>query len=187
MSQPDVADAHKMATAAPTPLVTTPCKVVDTANLTISEYFGHVASKDGTCSFAVVEVRAADSAAFQTPAFAEYVICNQGIIELEHSDGEIVRVEPGQGAFLPSKLRLRWRFPGPCNYTVVCTPAFSPELAAHEESSGGTIVSAEARERLKAMHQEAGSAPTERGAEGGAEGGAPLRATLVAPVSVVEG
>jgi hypothetical protein len=70
--------------------------VVDTANLTISEYFGHVASKDGTCSFAVVEVRAADSAAFQTPAFAEYVICNQGIIELEHSDGEVVRVEPGQ-------------------------------------------------------------------------------------------
>ena len=199
MSQPDADDAHKMATAAPTPLVTTPCKVVDTANLTISEYFGHVASKDGTCSFAVVEVRAADSAAFQTPAFAEYVICNQGIIELEHSDGEIVRVEPGQGAFLPSKLRLRWRFPGPCNYTVVCTPAFSPELAAHEESSGGTIVSAEARERLKAMHHEAGSAPTEGGSEGGteggaeggteggAEGGAPLRATLVAPVSVLEG
>ena len=130
---PDADDAHKMAAAAQTPLVTTPCKVVDTANLTISEYFGHVASKDGTCSFAVVEVRAADSAAFQTPAFAEYVICNQGIIELEHSDGEIVRVEPGQGAFLPSKLRLRWRFPGPCNYTVVCMPAFSPELAAHEE------------------------------------------------------
>ena len=180
-----------MAAAAQTPLVTTPCKVVDTANLTISEYFGHVASKDGTCSFAVVEVRAADSAAFQTPAFAEYVICNEGIIELEHSDGEIVRVEPGQGAFLPSKLRLRWRFPGPCNYTVVCKPAFSPELAAHEESSGGTIVSAEARERLKAMHHEAGSAPTEGGSEGGteggAEGGAPLRATLVAPVSVLEG
>lgn len=178
-----------MAAAAQTPLVTTPCKVVDTANLTISEYFGHVASKDGTCSFAVVEVRAADSAAFQTPAFAEYVICNQGIIELEHSDGEIVRVEPGQGAFLPSKLRLRWRFPGPCEYTVVCMPAFSPELAAHEESSGGTIVSAEARERLKAMHHEAGSAPTQGGAAGGAagaEGGAPLRATLVAPVSVVE-
>ena len=62
-----------MAAATPTPLVTTPCKVVDTANLTISEYFGHVASKDGTCSFAVVEVSAADNAAFQTPAFAEYV------------------------------------------------------------------------------------------------------------------
>lgn len=176
-----------MAEATPTPLVTTPCKVVDTANLTISEYFGHVASKDGTCSFAVVEVSAADNAAFQTPAFAEYVICNEGIIELEHSDGEVIRVEPGQGAFLPSKLRLRWRFPGPCNYTVVCKPAFSPELAAHEESSGGTIVSAEARERLKAMHQEAGSAPTEGGVAAAAEGSAAaLRATLVAPVNVVE-
>jgi uncharacterized cupin superfamily protein len=176
-----------MAEATPTPLVTTPCKVVDTAKLTISEYFGHVASKDGTCSFAVVEVSAADNAAFQTPAFAEYVICNEGIIELEHSDGEVIRVEPGQGAFLPSKLRLRWRFPGPCNYTVVCKPAFSPELAAHEESSGGTIVSAEARERLKAMHQEAGSAPTEGGVAAAAEGSAAaLRATLVAPVNVVE-
>jgi uncharacterized cupin superfamily protein len=175
-----------MAAATQTPLVTTPCKVVDTASLTISEYFGHVASKDGTCSFAVVEVRAADNAAFQTPAFAEYVICNEGIIELEHSDGETIRVEPGQGAFLPSKLRLRWRFPGPCNYTVVCMPAFSPELAAHEESSGGTIVSPEARERLKAMHQEAGSAPAEGSEAAAAEGSALLRATLVAPVNVVE-
>ena len=135
-----------MAAATPTPLVTTPCKVVDTANLTISEYFGHVASKDGTCSFAVVEERAADNAAFQTPAFAEYVICNEGIIELEHSDGEVIRIEPGQGAFLPCKLRLRWRFPGPCNYTVVCMPAFSPELAAHEESSGGVATVKEASE-----------------------------------------
>ena len=145
-----------MAAATPTPLVTTPCKVVDSANLTISEYFGHVASKDGTCSFAVAEVRAAEIAAFQTPAFSEYVICNEGIIELEHSDGEIIRVEPGQGAFLPSKLRLRWRFPGPCNYTVVCMPAFSPELTAHEES-------------VAAAADSSG-----------------LRATLVSPVNVVE-
>ena len=63
------------------PLVTQPVPVVDTPGLTISEYFGHVASKDGTASFAVVDVRAADDAAFQTPAFAEYVICNAGAIE----------------------------------------------------------------------------------------------------------
>ncbi len=168
--------------ATTSPLVTTPCKVVDSANLTISEYFGNVASKNDTASFAVVDVRAADSAGFQTPAFAEYVICNEGAMELEHSDGQVIRVEAGMGAFLPKSLRLRWRFPGACNYTVVCMPAFSPELAATED--GGTIVDAASRERLKAMHSEAGTATT--GVAAATEGSELLRATLVKPVNVVE-
>ena len=100
------------------PLVTSPVKVVENETITISEYFGRVASADGTASFAVVDVRAADAAAFQTPQFAEYVICNSGAIDLEHSDGEIVRLNEGEGAFLPAFLRLKWKFPGPCNYTV---------------------------------------------------------------------
>ena len=67
---PDAAElrANDMPPTTPTtPVVTTPVTVVDTPNLQIKEYFGHVASKDGTASFALVDVLAADSAAFQTP------------------------------------------------------------------------------------------------------------------------
>ena len=74
-----------------TPQVTTPVKVVDSKNLTINEYFGHVASKDGTTSFALVDVHAADEAGFQTAAFAEFVICNSGAIDFEHSDGQVTK------------------------------------------------------------------------------------------------
>lgn len=164
------------------PIVSSPTKVLDTTNLTISEYFGRVATADAAASFALVEVHAADEAAFQTPAFAEYIICNEGAIELECSDGHVTRVEAGVGCYLPPMLRLRWRFPSACRYAVVCAPAFSPELASHEE--GGTIVDPAARERLIAMHRDAGSTPS---------GGAPVdavtdeqRPALFQPVNVVE-
>ena len=62
------------------PVVTKPIKVVETANLVISEYFGRVASQCDDASFAVVDVLAADAAAFQTPRFAEYVVCTKGTI-----------------------------------------------------------------------------------------------------------
>jgi hypothetical protein len=138
------------------PRVTKPRKVVDTANITISEYFGRVATRDGTASFALVNVRAAEDAAYQTPSFAEYVICNEGAIELVHSDGLRERVEAGEGAYLPANLRVKWSFPGPCSSAVVLVPALSPELAASEE--GGAIVDAEAAESLRKLHGGGGSA-----------------------------
>jgi uncharacterized cupin superfamily protein len=163
------------------PLVTSPVKVVENETITISEYFGRVASADGTASFAVVDVRAADAAAFQTPQFAEYVICNSGAIDLEHSDGEIVRLNEGEGAFLPAFLRLKWKFPGPCNYTVVCMPAFSPELSGTEE--GGTVVDDDSRQKLKSLHSEA-TAP--EAASAAAADAAARRVTIVKPVAVVD-
>ena len=165
-----------------TPTVCSPTKVLDTTNLTISEYFGRVATKDDAASFALVEVRAADEAAFQTPAFAEYIICTEGSIELECSDGHVTRVEAGVGCYLPPMLRLRWRFPGVCKYTVVCAPAFSPELASHEE--GGTIVDPASREKLKELHRDAGSTPS--GAAPVDAAAKELRPALYQPVNVVE-
>ncbi|CAK0794134.1 unnamed protein product [Prorocentrum cordatum] len=88
----------------PTPLITTPVKVVDTANITINEYFGHVASKDGAASFALVDVHAADKAGFQTAAFAEFVICNSGAIDFEHSDGQVTRALPATACTFPRTL-----------------------------------------------------------------------------------
>ena len=162
------------------PTVTTPVAVIDTPNLTINEYFGHVASKDGTASFALVEVAAADSAAFQTPAFAEYIICDAGSIEFEHSDGEKVCVGAGEGAYLPANLRVKWVFPGPCSYTVVCLPAFSPALSANED--GGSIVDDATRKKLKALHG-AAAVVAEPAADGAQTD---LRAVVVKPVAVVD-
>ena len=179
---------HMPPTTPTTPVVTTPVTVVDTPNLQIKEYFGHVASKDGTASFALVDVLAADSAAFQTPSFAEYIICNSGSIVFEHSDGEKVRLCAGEGAYLPAHLRVKWTFPEPCNYTVMCLPAFSPELSAVEE--GGTIVDDAARSRLKELHGAAAQAdaPASDLATATASSSPPakLRARIVQPVAVVD-
>lgn len=165
------------------PLVTTPVTVVATPGITIQEYFGHVASKDGTASFALVDVKAADSAAFQTPSFAEYIICNEGAIDFEHSDGEKVSISAGDGVYLPAGLRCRWVFPSPCHYTVACLPAFSPELSMTEE--GGTIVDDATRAKLKELHSAVGTvAPA---AEAAADStSTKLRAIVVKPVAVVD-
>ena len=160
--------------------VATPVKVVDTKNLSIDEYFGHVASKDGTASFAIVEVRAADEAGFQTPAFAEYIICDRGAIHFEHSDGTVTRIVAGEGAYLPANLRVRWSFPGPCSYAVVCLPAYSPEHCAVEE--GGTIVDSAARKKLKEYHDCHAAAV----AEAPAADDASSRVVAVKPVAVVD-
>lgn len=167
----------------PTLYVTKPVKVVETPNLTINEFFGNVASKDATTSFALVEVAAADEAGFQTPAFAEYVICNTGSIEFTHSDGEIVRAVAGDGVHLPAGLRVKWRFPEPCTYAVVCLPAYSPEMNAVEE--GGTIVDDAAREKLRAIHHEVGSDAV-RSVGDVAAATALARAVVVPPVAVVD-
>lgn len=165
-----------------TPQVATPVKVVDTKNITINEYFGHVASKDGTASFALVDVRAADKAGFQTAAFDEFVICNSGAIDFEHSDGQVTRAVAGDGVLLPADLRHRWIFPGPCNYTVVCLPAYSPELCRVEE--GGTIVDAAARKKLNEFHGD--DVAADAAGERSAANVAGEHAVVVKPIAVVD-
>lgn len=116
------------------PVVVKPVVVVETSELTISEYFGRVASKQDAASVAKVEVRAATEARFQTPSFQEHVICTEGCIELVYGEDQRCRLEQGQSAFLPRGLRVKWTWPGPARYTVVCLPAFSPEMSNSEEA-----------------------------------------------------
>mmetsp|Transcript_2693 Transcript_2693/g.4593 ORF Transcript_2693/g.4593 Transcript_2693/m.4593 type:complete len:274 (+) Transcript_2693:48-869(+) len=115
------------------PVVVRPVAVVETPELTISEYFGRVASKQDIASLAKVEVKAATEARFQTPSFQEHVICTEGAIELVYGDGQVCRIEQGKGAFLPPGLRVKWTWPGPARYTVLCMPAFAPEMSNSEE------------------------------------------------------
>eukprot|EP00966_Prymnesium_polylepis_P171742 3971788-Prymnesium_polylepis.1 len=95
----------------PEPVVTSsPIKVVDTPGITISEFFGTVASKSTTASFALATVHRPDEAGFQVPSFAEYVIVNSGSLDLQTISADGCRltkthVTTGQGVYLPAGLR----------------------------------------------------------------------------------
>lgn len=135
------------------PVVTQPVNVVEGPGITITEYFGHVASKDGTVSLAIAKVKSADKAGFQTPKFAEYVLCNEGAIDFVLSDLTCIRVGAGEGAFLPKGLRVKWTWPEATTYTVVCLPAFSPELSQSEvDDPSCTVVDRQSRQKLAKLH-----------------------------------
>ena len=141
-----------------------PIKVVDTASLTISEFFGSVASRDSTASFALATVHRAIGpweVNWQAPRFAEYVIVNEGSLELHtvHANGaELTKthVAAGQGVYLPAGLRVKWSWPEPCKYTVVCVPAFSPLTSGNEPASApalGGALDRGSRRELSDMHR----------------------------------
>jgi len=179
-------------TTAGEPVIATPVNVLDTPGITIKEYFGNVASKDGTVSFAQATVHRADEAGWQAPRFAEYVLVHSGVLELLtlHEDGAQVtrtRVQKGSGAYLPAGLRVKWSWPGPCSYTVVCLPAYSPHTAG-DSASSTTVVDGTSRASLAQMHQAAGPASAPRYlpptvADEQAAGITPL---VVSPVDVVD-
>ena len=142
----------------PEPLVTNPVTVVDSPGITINEYFGQVASGDGTASFAMATVHRADESSFQAPRFAEYVMVTSGTLVLQtvHEDGASLtktQVKTGEGVYLPAGLRVKWTWPEPCTYTVVCVPAFSPHTAGNDSrDSMDSVVDKESRAALAKMH-----------------------------------
>jgi len=167
------------------PIVVKPVKVVEGPGITIMEYFGHVASKDGTASFAIATVKGADEAGFQTPQFSEYVICNEGAIDFVQDNLTRTRIEAGQGAFLPKGLRVKWTWPEATTYTVVCMPAFSPELSCTEVNDPScTVVDQESRRKLARLHGVDG--PVEQGMVSSLESANRPSIQVVKPVDVVE-
>jgi len=109
-----------------------PVDVVTTPELTISEYFGNVATKDANFSACHVKITGACEEPWQTPVFDEYVMIESGEVHLQHADGTTI-VKGGSGVFLPAGFRVKWVFPGPCTYIPICTPAFSPDNVNREE------------------------------------------------------
>eukprot|EP00930_Biecheleria_cincta_P035088 TRINITY_DN24165_c0_g1_i1.p1 TRINITY_DN24165_c0_g1~~TRINITY_DN24165_c0_g1_i1.p1 ORF type:complete len:303 (-),score=77.91 TRINITY_DN24165_c0_g1_i1:195-1103(-) len=143
------------------PVVVKPVDVVEAPGITITECFGRVASKDGTCSLGMAVVKGASEEAWQAPGFDEYVICNQGTIEFlyGHAGAESVRISAGEGVFLPRGLRVKWKWLEACKYTVLCLPAFSPELSGREDEEGATVAkSSESMQKLAALHAASGKA-----------------------------
>ena len=175
------------------PVVTTPVKVLDTPGITIREFFGLVSSKETSTSFAMATVHRPDESGFQAPAFAEYIIVNSGSLDLHtvHADGahlEKTHVSAGQGAYLPAGLRVKWSWPEPCTYTVVCIPAFSPQMAGSEPAPSGvdTVVDATSRAKLADMHRAAHETTAASQLTPARELPLGISPLLVKPVAVVE-
>mmetsp|Transcript_5183 Transcript_5183/g.12869 ORF Transcript_5183/g.12869 Transcript_5183/m.12869 type:complete len:293 (+) Transcript_5183:80-958(+) len=118
------------------PIVTDAVDVVTVpGTLTISEYFGNVATQDARLSAAHVRITAATEEEWQTPQFDEYVLIVKGEVHLKHDQGVLV-VKGGSGVFLPKGFRVKWVFPGPAEYVPICLPAFSPDNVCREDASG---------------------------------------------------
>lgn len=141
--------------------VTTPTTVVDCEALTIVEVHGVVASSgDGRLSACVVEVFQEAQENFATPEFDTHLIVLEGVCEVIVQAPEpgapksISIVREGQGCFIPKGLRCKWKWPGPCKYIPICTPAYTPAASHREEGSVPAAKSPEAMQMLRQLHNE---------------------------------
>lgn len=135
------------------PLVVQPVRVVEAPGITITEHFGNVASGDAAVSLGRAVVPASSQEAWQAPAFDEYVVCTRGAIEFKYGDGQSKQIGAGQGVFLPMHLRVKWVWPEPTEYVVLCLPAFTPEGCGREAEEHATNAKDSASmERLQRLH-----------------------------------
>jgi len=127
-----VVPAHKTDSA---PKLFQSVDVVKAPALTITEYFGNVASKDANFSACVSKVDEPCSEAWQQPEFAEWVLVLNGILHLEHAEGTTI-VPAGSGVFLAANERVKWVWPESCTYVPICIPAFTPDGCRREPEEG---------------------------------------------------
>lgn len=101
--------------------------------LTITEFFGNLATKDGTLSAVHEKVTEPSmSNPWRCPEFAEYILMIKGEAQVEHSGGTLV-VKAGAGVYMPAGCRVRVNLPGPAEHVAICLPAFSPDIEHREE------------------------------------------------------
>jgi uncharacterized cupin superfamily protein len=139
------------------PAVFSPVDVVKAGDLTITEFFGRVASKDERLSACLAVVSAPCAEAYQAPDFDEYVLVLKGKLQLHQADG-VTEVEPGRAVFLKAGERVKWVWPGECTYIPLCLPAFSPDNC-HREQEEGAAKDEACMARLHELHG-AGAAET---------------------------
>jgi len=146
------APAHATATV---PSLAAAVDVVKAPALTITEFFGNVASKDCNLSACVANVGEPCSDAWQKPEFAEWVLVLSGMLHLEHADG-VTKVPAGSGVYLAANERVKWVWPEPCKYVPICMPAFTPD-GCHREAEEGSAkdVDPETMAHLHELHTNA--------------------------------
>lgn len=138
------------------PVVHKSVHVVDTSALTITEYFGNVASSDSSISACLATVAESCEEAYQTPEFDEYVLVIAGSVEIRHGKGETTVVKQGEGLLLKAGERVKWVWSGPCQYVPICLPAFTPANCGRELEDTA-VETPDVKKRLKDLHEAAKS------------------------------
>mmetsp|Transcript_32960 Transcript_32960/g.36517 ORF Transcript_32960/g.36517 Transcript_32960/m.36517 type:complete len:272 (+) Transcript_32960:54-869(+) len=132
--------------------------VVKAPTLTITEYFGNVASNDSRLSACVSRVDEPCSEAWQCPEFAEWVLVLKGVLHLEHAEGTTV-VPAGSGVYLAADERVKWSWPEACTYVPICMPAFTPDGCRREPEEGSAKdANPDTMTELHKLHTAAGDA-----------------------------
>jgi len=152
---PTTRPAHATESA---PTVVKSVDVVKAPALTITEFFGNVASKDSNLSACVAQVDEPCSEGWEKPSFAKWILVLSGSVHLEHADG-VTKVPAGSGVHLAEGERVKWSWPEACTYVPICMPAFSPENWGREAEEGSAKdADPKTLEDLKALHAGAGAA-----------------------------
>merc|ERR1712032_867984 len=150
----DAAAAPKHATQT-VPTLITAVDVVKAPALTITEFFGNVASKDANLSACLAKVNEPCSEAWQTPAFAEWVLVLKGMLHLEHAGG-VTQVPAGSGVYLAADERVKWVWPEACTYVPICMPSFTPDGCRREAEEGSAKdADPQTMADLHALHEKA--------------------------------
>lgn len=124
--------------------VTSSVEVVAIPGLTIAEFFGGVATKDGTLSAVHEKITEPSmSNPWRCPEFTEYILVKEGEAHVEHNGGTVV-VKVGSGVHCPAGCRVRVNFPGPAEIVAICLPAFSPATEHREEGEAPAAAPAHA-------------------------------------------
>jgi mannose-6-phosphate isomerase-like protein (cupin superfamily)/uncharacterized protein (DUF952 family) len=128
-------------------------KVVDHEGLVIKECIGNAATNVDDLSLALVTVDGPTSEPWLTIQYDEYMVVEEGCVELHCIDAENmetqINVTAGHTAFVEKGTRFQPRFPsGTTKYIPVCLPAFKPERCAREEGAVASDVSI----KLKDLH-----------------------------------
>jgi ethanolamine utilization protein EutQ (cupin superfamily) len=92
----------------------------------IDEYVGHVNTGESRVSVAHMRSPAGWVEPGQRPDFDEYTVVLEGVLRLEHEDGEL-EVRAGQAVLVPGGEWVRYSTPEGASYIAVCLPAFTPD------------------------------------------------------------
>jgi len=113
-------------------------EVVAIPGLTIREFFGNVATKDGKLSAVHEKITEPSmSNPWRCPEFTEYIIVVAGEAHVEHRDGTII-AKAGAGVYFPAGCRVKVNMPGPAELVAICLPAFSPDSELRQEGDNAT-------------------------------------------------
>jgi mannose-6-phosphate isomerase-like protein (cupin superfamily) len=102
----------------------------------IDEFVGKINTKSDQCSVAVMNSPEGWSEPGQRPEFTEITLVLEGMVMVEHRDGEPIEVTANEAVLASPGEWVRYSSPNPggARYVSICIPAFSPETVHRDES-----------------------------------------------------